>query len=917
MASEAEVDLIISTANALPQLERDLRAIVDRAEADADAVELQALLDADDTLAQLITDLDAVIQDAELAADPIQLEARLDDAQSLNEIQDDLRALIQEAEFAAQEIELQAAIDADIAELDAELAALVAELEATAPDIEIEVDIDRDGRGAASGARLGKVLSGLSSPLALVGKGFGGLSAATSVLPVLAGVTAALQQLAPAAAVAVPALISLQLATQTVKLGMIGVGEAVKTAFDPEAKPEDLEKAMKGLAPAAREFVIELQGMKSQFKELQQGVQQNLFQGLAQELKGLGASVLPLVSNAMKNTASTLNQMAKGASQAAQQLAKDGTLGKALAGANLGLTNLTKIPGQIVTGLGQIGAAAAPAFDRITQGVGDLATKISDRLSNAFKSGALENAINSAIDAFTQLGRAVGNIFTGIGNIMKTFQQNGEGVFGTLEKVTKAFADVTATKGFQDALSALSQTMSVVVSTVLPLISQALQALGPVFQTLGPPVQELVKVLGDGLSQVIKALGPVLVSLAAAFAKLVPVVTPFITLAAQLISSLLPALIPLFDSLGQVFTQLVPFAQQLAANLAAQLLPVFNTLATTVLPALLPPLVELTTKLLPILTKIVVAMAPTLAKLGETFAALLVAITPVLVELTNLTIKLVDDLMPIIEPLIALLLRFVTGALNVLVAQLNGVVIPALNILVDLLRGDFSSAFEGAKTLVANIWNKIVELTSIFVRSIGEKLLSLVGLTTDRVREIRDRAVQGFNEMVDRASAEVGKLPGRITSALGDLGHLLFGAGADVVRGFIEGLSSQLGRLKDKAGEIAAAVTNPVGFLLDMHSPSRVMREMGRNTLEGYILGLDDKLPEIRSTLGGLLPSGMSGGPAGSLGGGGALSVPAHQAKAPTIQIFLGNELIDSHIDTRFSLHNRTNARLMTQGVRR
>ena len=57
MASEAEVDLIISTAGALPQLERDLEQIIEAAEASGDPLEIQAVLDRQESIATLIDDV--------------------------------------------------------------------------------------------------------------------------------------------------------------------------------------------------------------------------------------------------------------------------------------------------------------------------------------------------------------------------------------------------------------------------------------------------------------------------------------------------------------------------------------------------------------------------------------------------------------------------------------------------------------------------------------------------------------------------------------------------------------------------------------------------------------------------------------------------------------------------------------------
>lgn len=913
MASEAEVDLIISTADTLPQLERELTEIVRAAEADADAIELQALLDADDTLANLVADMDAVLRDAELSADPVEIQARLDQIQALEDLQEDLNDVIDAVTRVADDIEVDVALDPDVAALDAEIAALVEELEASAPEVDIQVDVDRSGSGGRALGRLGSILGSLDGPLKKVGIGIGGIAAAGAALPstvaLLGSIASAVGQIAPASALAVSGLIAVQLASGAVKLAMVGVEDAVTAAFDPEAKPEDLAKAMEGLAPAARSFVTQLAAMKSQLKDVQQTVQQNFFQGLDGALKTLGERTLPIVKDNLSEAATTLNFMAHEAASAALELGNNGTLGKALNGANAGLSNLIPIPGLVVTALGQIGAAAAPAFDRVTAGATSAATAIADKLSKAFESGALENSINIAVETIKQLGTIGKNVFTGLKNIMGSLTASGEGLFGTLEKVTKAFADVTGTKGFQDALSALSLTLNTVVTTVLPLLSTALQALGPVFQALGPPIQLLVKVLGDALGPVIEALGPVLVSVGLAFGRLVGAVNPLIALAGKLITAFLPILAPLFDALGQAINAMIPFVKTLADVLAATLVPLFTTIANEVLPALLPPLVQLSTAIFPVLTKILVALAPSLAKLAEVFGQVLIALTPLIVELANLTVELLNKLMPIIQPIIDLMIKLTTGALALLAAQISGVVIPAIRILVDLLKGDFSAAFEGAKTLVSNIWNKVAELTQAFVKSIGDKLLGLVGLTTERVGQIRDRAVQGFQEMVSRAAAEVGKLPGRLTAALGDLKGLLVSAGSDAVQGFINGLSSRLGRLREIASDIASTVKNAVGDLLRIGSPSRLMREMGQWTAEGFGLGMQDRMSEL-----GQLARSMAATAPGAVG---SLQLAGQTDMSPTVQVFLGNQLLDSHVDARIARSNVARDRLIINGGRR
>lgn len=904
MASTAEVDLVISTADTLPDLERDLNAIIRTAEDGAPTLDVEAAVAVGASLAAISEEIEGIVTRAEAGASDIELDAALDTQRSLAHIQGQIESIVQRVQQ-GDEIDLQAELDqvGSLTQVSNQLRTLVAEVEATAPEIELEVEIDQDGRAAASAGRLGSVLGRVVPSVTRLGVGFIGLSASLSgALPLIAGAGAAVAAIAPAAAVATTGLLAVQLASGTVKLAMQGVGEAVSTAFDPEAKPEDLAKAMEKLAPNARSFVTELRSMRGELRELQQDVQNEFFSGFDDALISLSTNVIPQFSTALRSTATILNQMALGAAAAAIELGANGTLQRGLLGATEGLANLRDIPGQAVTAFGQLAAAAAPSFERITAAAGQAFEAVTDRLGAAFESGALESAIEGAIDTIAQLGRIAGNVFGGLGNIFGAVAAQGGGLFASLEKVTAAFQEVTASNGFQQALTALLEVGNTVLATVLPLISQALQALGPVFQALGPPVQILVRALGDGLSKVVAALAPVLVSLAHAFGQLVILVTPFIDLAARLIAAILPALVPLFESLGQVINSMVPFVEQLVTNVASQLLPVLTKLATDVLPQLLPPFVELATRTFPVLTEILVALAPSLARIGEVMGELLVAVTPLIVELANLTIQLLDELAPVIEPLLALILKLVEVGLKVLAAQISGLVIPIIKILVNLLKGDFSAAWEGAKNLVSNVAAKIGEIVGTMQRVVVEK-----------IKQLANEAVREFQSWVDRSVDRARELPGKVRDQLGNLGSVLVSAGRDLVQGLINGISDKIGALRAKASEIASTVSGSVKDLLGISSPSKVMMEVGEDTMDGFLLGLQDRVPQLRSDLQGI--AAMA--PSFALPGGQTLRLPQLGPQTPDIRVYIGNEELNSHFDVRIAQNNAMRDRLSMQGVRR
>lgn len=914
MASTAEVDLVISTAGTLPELERELQQIISTAEANADDIDIEASINRQETIGNLISDLNSVISNASSFVPQVEIDAALNRVDALQDISDALDDAIIAAQVSAAAIQVEAELDANVASLDAELAALVAELEAGAPDVDIEVNIDRDGQGASSGRGLTRVLGSLGRVLPSVsGQMLAFGSAGAAALPVAAALSATVESILPASAVAVTGLTALALAGGALTLAFKGVGDAISTAFDPAAKPEDLAKAMEKLAPNARAFVTELRGMRSQFKEIQQGVQEEFFNGFSDALISLRTNVLPQFGTALLSTSAILNQMALGAAAAAIELGANGTLQTALLGATEGLANLKTIPGQVVTALGQIGAAASPAFERITQGAANAATSISTKLAAAFKSGALESAINGAIDAIAQLGRIAGNVFEGLGNIFENLNAGGEGLFSVLEKVTAGFAKVTASQGFQQALTALSQTLNVVVETVLPLLSQALQALGPVFQALAAPVQILVRALGDGLSKIIVALEPVLVSVGQAFGQLVIAVTPLINLAATLIAAVLPGLIPLFDALGSTLNTLVPFIETLATALATALVPLFTKIATEVLPQLLPPLVELSTKLIPVLTEVILELAPVLTTIATVFGEVLVAVTPLIVELINMTLAIGEQLTPILAPLLAGIIALTQFGFNFLASIITGVVIPVINIIVDLLRGDFTAAWEGAKELVRNVAAKVGELIAAMNERIKSILTDLARAAGEKTRELVNSFTTEFNKLVSKAGEIASQVPGAVLAGLGHLGSLLVSAGADLVRGLINGIRSQLGALRDMASQVAETVSGSVKDLLGISSPSKVMREVGQDTMAGFELGIADQIPDLRSQLQGVAALA----PSFALPNGQKLQLPQLGQQGPTVQVFIGNEQLNGHFDARIARSDQARDLLLTRGVRR
>jgi phage-related protein len=715
---------------------------------------------------------------------------------------------------------------------------------------------DEGDRFGASLRNLAGMAGRLGGLAASIGGIAGGLGAA---VPLVAGLAAAVANMAPAAALAVSGLIAVRLAAGALKLGMIGVEDAVTAALDP-SKAAEFEEALKKLAPSAQAFARQVKALAPEFKKLQQDVQERLFKGLDSVLKEMGTTTLPVLRKGLVDAAGSLNAMAKGVGAAAVSLSKSGILGRAVDGATTGLSNLSRVPGQLVTGLGQVGAAAAPAFAKLTASAGKAFDKLAAKLTKAFESGEMQAAIERAISLIGELAAVVKNIGSIIGSIFSAAEASGGGFLGVLKEITGQAAKAFASPEVQAGLQALFGVMSQLAKSVGPILVSLLKTVGSVLKVLGPPVEQLVKHLGDGLLKIAVALGPVVVTLASAFGQLLTMALPLVDLAADLIAAILPALTPLFTALGAVIKAATPLVAQLAATLGAVLMPIITTLATQVLPKLVPPFVELVNRIFPQLTNILVQLTPSLTDLGLALADLLVELTPLIVKVLELGVALFDDLMPYLGPLIGLIVKLTAGALMVMAGAITRYVIPAVQAIAALLRGDFSGALQHGKTIASNFVNDVVR-RFLNLRDRAGQALTQLGQSVGRsAAQMGQSLVRSVQQKLGEAAALFRGLPGLIRSSIPGAGGILHSIGQAIIRGLINGVTSMIPSLSGTLGRITASLPDWKG---PAETDAKILTPAGQKVMQGFMGGIASQVPALQRQLQGLTGAvpGMAMGP--------------------------------------------------------
>ncbi|KUM31891.1 hypothetical protein AQ436_01890 [Arthrobacter sp. EpRS66] len=110
-----------------------------------------------------------------------------------------------------------------------------------------------------------------------------------------------------------------------------------------------------------------------------------------------------------------------------------------------------------------------------------------------------------------------------------------------------------------------------------------------------------------------------------------------------------------------------------------------------------------------------------------------------------------------------------------------------------------------------------------------------------------DSASSGVQGFIDGAIQWFTELPGRILSALGNLGNLLLDAGKQILQGFLDGLTSGFNAVKDFVGGIGTWIADhkgPKQYDLNLLVPA------GGWIMDGLEEGIETSMPSLGATLG-------------------------------------------------------------------
>jgi phage-related protein len=216
--------------------------------------------------------------------------------------------------------------------------------------------------------------------------------------------------------------------------------------------------------------------------------------------------------------------------------------------------------------------------------------------------------------------------------------------------------------------------------------------------------------------------------------------------------------------------------------------------------------------------------------------ALLVAGIILLYRNSQTARAIMDAAWSAIQVIVVTTLHTIVAVVRSAMTIVRGVV----NVVLGLIHGDFGQVWTGIQQIVRGSLGILVAL-----------IRGVVPLMLAAAKAIGQAILDGIVSLAKQAPGKVADLIKGIPKAIGNVSHLLFDVGADLIRGLVDGIGSMFGSVKDKLGGLTDSLTGWKG------PPARdkvLLSANGRLIIQGLIDGINAEIPNVEKTLTGIGP---------------------------------------------------------------
>ena len=366
---------------------------------------------------------------------------------------------------------------------------------------------------------------------------------------------------------------------------------------------------------------------------------------------------------------------------------------------------------------------------------------------------------------------------------------------------------IDATDNYQDTMLNMQDSVKglkiSMIKDFLPGITSVMDGLSKVFSGRGG-----VEEIKTGLTSVIQ--------------NITAMAPQFFTLAGVIIQSLLDGFAPM---LPQLVSSLFGFIQQgllTLASLMPQLTPVLTEGLKGISSALL--------TCLPVLVEGLLVMVKELANWltednnVETFVN-------ALIDVASQIAMAVGDLINVLLPAVVKII----GAVAKCLVEPNN------------LKTILSSALYVVGAVAMGLIQAIPEL----LKAVGQIFTSIAKSNIDFMSSVLSKLKSWFSSVL----TNVKSLGSSIISSLKSLPSQALQAGKDLIQGLINGVKQMASKAVNSVKDVGRSLVNGIKNVLKIGSPSKVFKQIGAWTAEGFGIGYEDEMKDVKSDMLGSMDS--------------------------------------------------------------
>lgn len=298
--------------------------------------------------------------------------------------------------------------------------------------------------------------------------------------------------------------------------------------------------------------------------------------------------------------------------------------------------------------------------------------------------------------------------------------------------------------------------------------------------------------------------------------------------------------------------EMIPVVQAWMAEMGARLLPVLQQVAQWIMANVVPALQQ-------IAQMIRTQVLPMAQQFAQWFMSRVVPAAMRIYEVVA------SNLMPIFQQLVATFRGSVLPTIQNLIQKFRDNQ-PAIQAVVEKVQTFVGKALELASAVASKVIPPLIRFAGFLLGNVVPAIaqvviwaIKIIGKMFDIASAIIDAAAAGAEfagkiiSGIGRALTFIAGIPGKVKGALSDAGSWLLSAGADLVRGFIQGIKNMAGQAAEAAQNMAKAAVDKVTGFLKIGSPSKLLEQIGKWTGEGLINGLKGTADQVGATMDALL----------------------------------------------------------------